>query len=264
MKFPFHWLCGVLLLAGLGLGGCLPVAQSQSDEEREPHYLTGKGRAEAMDYPGAIEAFEKALEVNPQSAAAHFELGWLFDQKEADPAAAIYHYDRYLKLRPNAGNAETIKARILGCKQDLARTVSLAPVTKEQQRQFEQLAEENKRLTEENKRQREELEKWRAAYAARGLSLTNRSGPTAQAPRSGPASGVTPEAPSGTAEVTAIARQTLVPAPGGRSYTVKPGETPVLIARKYGIKLEALMAANPGLNSRHMRVGQVLSIPAGK
>ncbi len=71
-----------------------------------------------MDYAGAIESFEKALEVNPRSGAAHFELGWLFKDKDPNPAAAIYHYEQYLKLRPKADNAETIRQHIFGLKQD--------------------------------------------------------------------------------------------------------------------------------------------------
>ena len=43
---------------------------------------------------------------DPRSGLAHFELGCLYDQ--ADPAAAIYHYEQYLKLAPKgplaAGN----------------------------------------------------------------------------------------------------------------------------------------------------------------
>ena len=48
----------------------------------------------------------------------------------------------------------------------------------------------------------------------------------------------------------------------GRTHTVKPGETPSLIARQYGVRLDALMAANPRLEPRRLRVGQALSIPA--
>ena len=46
-----------------------------------------------------------------------------------------------------------------------------------------------------------------------------------------------------------------------RTHTVASGETAVGIARKYGVKLGALQAANPGMNSTHIRVGQVLNIP---
>src|SRR5512137_2361023 len=89
-----------LLLASLVLSGCLPSAPS--DEEKEPYFMAGKSRVNTMDFKGAIDSFEKAVELNPKSASAHFELGWLYDQKESDPAAAVYHYERYLKLSPNS------------------------------------------------------------------------------------------------------------------------------------------------------------------
>jgi LysM repeat protein len=47
-----------------------------------------------------------------------------------------------------------------------------------------------------------------------------------------------------------------------RTHTVKAGETPTVIARKYGVKVDALMAANPRLEPRHLKVGQTLNIPA--
>ena len=42
---------------------------------------------------------------------------------------------------------------------------------------------------------------------------------------------------------------------------MKQGETPTMIARKYGVKVDALMSANPKLDPRRMHVGQVLAIP---
>src|SRR5438552_10261016 len=119
MRFSASLLRGAFtVLTGLALNACLPPAQSQSDEEREPHFLAGKSHISTLDYKGAIESFEKALEVNPQSAAAHFELACLFDRREPDPAAAIYHYRHYLDLRPNADNSEIVNQRILACKQE--------------------------------------------------------------------------------------------------------------------------------------------------
>src|SRR5580692_10532487 len=148
MTFSARLIRGALLLwSSMVLTGCVPAGPSQVDEEREPHFLTGKRRVSEMDYKGAIEAFEKALEVNPKSAMAHYELGLLLESEkgEIDPAAAIYHFEQYLKLRSGAGNAEIIQQQILACKQQLAQTVSLGPVTEKQQKEFEQLAEENRR-----------------------------------------------------------------------------------------------------------------------
>ena len=125
------------MAAGVALNGCSSSDQSQLDEEKEPHFVLGKGRVNAMDYQGAIEAFEQSLEANPHSAAAHFELGWLYDEKAPDPAAAIYHYEQYLKLYPNAENAEVIRQRIDGCKQQLAKDMLTLPSAPAAQQQLE-------------------------------------------------------------------------------------------------------------------------------
>lgn len=242
-----------LLLAGFLLSGCLP--SNPREEEKEPHFLAGRSRVNSLDFKGAIESFEKALEANPKSAQAHFELGWLFDQKEPDPASAIYHYERYLKLSPNSGKEEMVKTRISACKQQLAQNVSLAPGMEKQQRDLEQLAEENRKL-------REDLEKWRA-YASRLQSSTNQPGtvlpgaPVAQA--SG--SGLTTAARTATPDITSPGRSRTPTATNPRTHLVKAGETPTVIARKYGIKVDALMAANPRLDPRRLHVGQVLNIP---
>ena len=248
--FRIAWL----LLAGLALSGCLP--SSSRDEEKEPYFLAGKSRVNTMDFKGAIDSFEKAVEVNPQSAPAHFELGWLYDEKDTNAAAAIYHYERYLKLSPNSGKEDVVKTRILACKQQLAQTVSLGPVTEKQTREFEQLVEENKRL-------HEDVEKWRA-YAARLQELTNQIGTVSPATRlvqplvssQSVAAGASPP------NLANPGRTPVAPAATARKHIVKAGETPSLIARRYGVRVEALMAANPGLNSRRLQVGQALTIPA--
>lgn len=231
--------------------GCLPSGQSLVDEQKEPHFLAGKSRVNALDYKGAIESFERALEVNPKSASAHFELGWLSDQKDSDPASAIYHYDHYLKLRPNAGNAETIRTRILACKQELARTVSLGPLTQTMQKEWEQLAEQNKRL-------REELDSLRRGQPQAGqtsappiaMSLPQTARPNT------PSKGAVKES-----NASGIARQA-APAAFAQRHTVKAGETATLIAKRYGVRVEALMAANPGLEPRRLQVGQALFVPS--
>jgi LysM repeat protein len=237
-----------LVLASLALSGCLPSAPS--DEEKEPYFMAGRSRVNTMDFKGAIDSFEKAVELNPKSAAAHFELGCLYDQREPDPAAAIYHYERSLKLRPNSVKQEVIKTRILACKQQLAQTVSLGLVTEKQQRELEQLLEETKRL-------RGDLEKWRA-HALWLQSLTNQSG------TGSPARRVVPPTTASTSlsNPGTSSRPPVTPAVSSRTHIVKTGETPTVIARKYGLKVDALMTANPGLDPRRLRIGQALTIPA--
>jgi tetratricopeptide (TPR) repeat protein len=244
----------LVFLVVLSLGGCLPSSQSQIEEEKEPHFLAGRSGLNTMDYRGAIEEFEKALEANPHSASAHFQLGWLYEEKEPDPAAAIYHYEQFLKLRPNSDNAEVIRQHIANCKQDLAKTILPLPVTPGMQHEFEQLAEENKRL-------RDELEKWRA-YASRLHASTNPPLAPAGSSSAGPTASITTVPPSAAAQTaTADRRSPAGPGPG-HVYVVKAGDSPYSIARKNGVKLEALLAANPGIDPRRLPIGQTLNLPS--
>ena len=65
----------LLLLATVALTACSPSASSLSDEEREPHFQAGKSRVSALDYKGAIQSFEKALEANPADQESRYALG---------------------------------------------------------------------------------------------------------------------------------------------------------------------------------------------
>jgi LysM repeat protein len=243
-----------LLLASLVLSSCLPSAPR--DDEKEPYFLAGKSRVNTRDFNGAIESFEKAVEVNPRSAAAHLELGWLYDQKDPNPAAAIYHYERFLKLSPNSGKDELVKTHILACKQQLAQTVSLGPVTASLQRELEKLLVENKGLHDQVEGLRAEV--------ARLQAVTNQTGAGSLLSRPAPptVSGQSMAAATSPSNPANPGRASVPPAAGVRTHLVKAGETPIVIARKYGVRMEALKAANPRLDERHLQVGQALTIPA--
>ena len=175
--------------------------------------------------------------------------------KKPDPAAAIYHWQQFLKLRPNYPNAETIKQHITNCKQDLAKAVLPLPIAPSMQRKFEQLAEENNRL-------QEEVEKWKIYASRLQLAATQPqpSGPAGD-PQTLPAAQPPQTAPV-QENVTAPVQPQPVPASVTRTHKVESGETPYSIARKYGVKLNSFMAANPGLEPRKLRVGQTVNIPS--
>lgn len=246
-------------------GGCLPSGSNPLEEQREPHFLTGKSRVNSMDYEGAVEAFEKAVEVNPRSASAHFELGLLCENNQQDFAAAIYHFDRYLKLRPKDEYAEVVLQRIVACKQELAKSVSLAPLSQSMQKELERYSSENRDL-------KQKLEAWQAYYTANGGRGTTPANPLETMPpvyvppanpQLQPPTRATTAPPPTTRTATAPQQTPAKPVRIlTRSYAVKSGETPASIARKYGVKLDVLMAANPGLNPSRLRVGQTLVVPA--
>ena len=245
----------------IGLGGCTP-GQGQGDEEKEPHFVLGQSRVNAMDYRGAIEAFEESLEVNPRSAAAHYQLAMLYDEKVPDPAAAIYHYQEYLKLDPDAGNADIIRQRIYACKQQLAADVMPLPSTPEAQQQLEKLAEQNRQLQDEVNKLQDDLNKWRAYYASQQATAKTESAsaPTPAAPPPTPTQAVQSISPQPAAANGSRPERAATVAP--RTYTVVAGETAIGIARKLEIKFSALEAANPGVNLSRIRTGQVLNLPA--
>lgn len=242
------WRAGPAVFLGLVLCGCLPNQPVATDEEKEPQFLIGRSRVNAMDFSGAIDAFEQALAMNPRSAAAHLELGWLQAEKESDPAAAIYHYQKFLELRPAANNAETIRQQIFRLKQELAKAALPIPPSTEMQRQLEQLTEEKRQLQDEVDRLRQAL--------LQAVPTNNRPNSVLRSPV---VNNATPNPPVNPRNIRQ-APPPLAPVPS-RAHRVQSGDTLVSIARKYGVKLESLQAANPSLNPRRMQIGQSVVIP---
>ncbi|HEX4349950.1 MAG TPA: LysM peptidoglycan-binding domain-containing protein [Verrucomicrobiae bacterium] len=275
MSFFGKWNSVLLAAAFLvAAAGCSPMDQGSMDEEKEPHYVLGKSRVNAMNYTGAIEAFEESLEADPHSAQAHYQLAMLYENQESDPAAAIYHYQQYLKYDPGTENAEIINQHIASCKQQLASDVLQLPSAPAAQHQLENLTEENRRL-------HDQLSQWQAYYAAQQAAAKTNP-PTPQLNYSAPPQGAQPQNTSQTpddttsqsATVTAISSRTLGTTSSShrtasppssartRTHTVSAGETLASIARKQGISLASLESANPAVNPRKLKAGQVLNLPA--
>jgi len=249
--------------------GCSPTAETRLDEQQNPHFKAGKDKLSALDYRGAIESFERAVEDNPRSVLAHFELGVLFEQHANDYAAALYHYNKALKLRPNDNPADIIRQRIPGCKQELLKADSLAIVNPTALRETERLREENVALRKQIELLQAHLagrppEGGSGGQVARAREIS--SSPAAAAASTGRTNdplrldaGIGGRGP--TAGASNRERSTATGAGRGRTHTVKTGETPFAISRQYRIKLDLLLSANPGLDPKRIRVGQVLNIP---
>jgi LysM repeat protein len=239
--------CLTLILL-LGLFGCDSGPETSLDEQKDPHYLNGRNRVSSQDYAGAIDEFEKALQANPRSASAHFELAWLNEEQMKDYAAAIYHYEQHLKLRPNSDYAERAKDHIRACKMDLVKNEVLAPVNQGMQRDLDRLGAENLLL----KRQLEALQ---AQLAARPSTPINTSvaNVASSEPTPIPQTRVTnSESHNSTAQATTSRPKT---------HLVKSGETITAIAARYNVKLSSFLAANPKADPRRLKVGQTLVIP---
>lgn len=252
----------------LGFSGCSPTAESQLDEQKNPHYLAGREKIGALDYKGAIESFERAIEDNPRSALAHFELGVLLETRENDYAGALYHYNKAIKLRPNGHPAETIRQRIPGCKQELVKADSLQIINPTVLKETENLRVENQSLRKQIEALQNHIAMRPPASAPEPASGPGvRDSTPAPVPPSTNGSAFQPRSDAGNSirGTTPPAQGRPAPAPAsgarGRTHTVKTGDTPSSISRQYRVKLTALLAANPSLDPKRLRVGQVLNIP---
>lgn len=49
----------------------------------------------------------------------------------------------------------------------------------------------------------------------------------------------------------------------GPTYTIRPGDTLFSLARTLGTTVQAILAANPGINPNFLEVGQILCLPTG-
>lgn len=102
--------------------------------------------------------------------------------------------------------------------------------------------------------------------AACGGSATPRpstaasAGPSASAGRQAPSSSAGPD---GSAAPTSAAPASAGPAGSSQIYVVKKGDNPTTIAKKFGVTVKALMAANPQVTDpTKLKIGQKLTIPA--
>jgi LysM repeat protein len=247
------------------------------DERKDSYFLTGQSRQNSMDYRGAAEAFERALEVNPRSASAHFELGLLYEQKLNDGVispeerdrnyvTAIYHFEKHLQLRPHSNHAETIRNRIKSCKFELAKSGSFTLTAGQFHQEFEKLSRENQALRQEVVQLQTQLAVQSAQRAQLQDTPVRQPPPAAELPvvRVPESPRQNPVNPPRTERGSTVPQrpQTFQPASfPARSYEVRAGDTMASIARRHGISLTALQAANPGVQPSRIKPGQRLIIP---
>ncbi len=106
----------VLVLAvglALALAGCSAPTESLDDREREhPMMTTAMEKERAGDEQAAIELYKTMIARTPDMARPHLALAFLLDKPGRDPAKAVYHYQRYLELRPDTEKHDMLAARI--------------------------------------------------------------------------------------------------------------------------------------------------------
>ena len=274
----------LLILAGLFGGGCSPDTFLAADEDRERNFQRAREAERLGDYEGAAEFYERAIEKNPRAAAVHLGYASLCEGSLRRHADAVYHYQRYLRLRtgdPKDPKAEDIRRRITNCTEQLATSVPLVIRSETIARDLAAVRGENLVLrgqvtqliagvahwSNEWQRTSQLLQQAMSGGSGSGGGLGTGtgtgSGGMTRWGGAAPDRGVT--SPSRGVTNMAKALRGLTGATRGgptfRVHRVQAGETLERVARRYGTTAAAIQRANPQVRPRHMPVGTVLRIP---
>lgn len=128
-------LIAVVAIA-LGFAGCGDDGrQSYATETDEPYYRQAEQMKRSNRQQEALSAYLKVIEKRGDDAPeSHLEAGLIYLQHIRDPIAAIYHFRKYLSLRPNSAQAPLVKQRIDAAIRDFARTLPAQPLESQLQR----------------------------------------------------------------------------------------------------------------------------------
>ena len=225
-----------IFIALLALVGCDKDARTlEEKEERNPLIKSGQAYVELKEWEKAEEAFKQAIENNPRMARPHLDLALIYQQYKVDYIYAIYHYDRYLELRPDTEKADFIREQRNRVEEALAHHYI------NQSAEVQEMAEGFRRFQQENIKLNQRL-------AARPKMVPK------------------PALEKSVSETVPKNAKPLVSAPNSpQVYTVLSGDTLTKIAKKFyenGDYIKIYEANKDRMKSPgDLRVGQTLVIP---
>lgn len=258
----------LILLAGSVFTGCQPRESLPfTSEVDEPHYRRGSQLLKAGRTQEALAAFLKVIEKRGSDAPeSHLEVGLLYLQNIKDPIAAIYHFRKFLELRPNSPQSELVRQRIETATKEFARTLPAQPL--EGQLQRLELMELVEKLQGENFQLKEEVSRLRGLPSSSRPLVWGVHTPLASEPDVLPATPVTPIGPPRSATSTQPpAMQPATNPPGTvRIHVVRQGDTLYRLSTHYygsGNRWREIFSANRDvMNSEtDLRIGIQLKIP---
>ena len=259
--------CVLACLAGVlvfGPRGCSDFFEQESVyvETEDESFTRGRELASAGRNTEAMEEFGKIIRAHPDAAAeSNFEVG-LLAFRQGDYPLAIYHFRRYMTLRPDAGTQtrervvgliDSAQKRFLQEMLPMLRSgdASAGGISVELENKYRAVTAENEALKREIAALRERLAQSAVAPA-----------PVAAAP----AAAVRAEAVPAPAQVAAQAPAEPQRAPVPATHTVQSGDTLSKISLKYYgtsarwreiYEMNRVSMKDPG----SLKVGMVLKLP---
>jgi tetratricopeptide (TPR) repeat protein len=258
---------GILVFASCSRNDDSPY----TTETDEPAYQRGKSLEKQGREQEALSDFLKIIAKRGEDAPeSQLEAGLLYEQHIKDPIAAIYHYQKYLELRPNSPQADLVRQRIGACMRDFARKLPGQPLGVDMAQP--DLNDIVARLQKENDELKAELAAARAAQSAPpGVAATDVTPPPAvvETPERSAPNRVADDAPVITRAPPVSAppsRPAAANAAAGRVHTVAQGDTLMNISQRYygtRSKYHDIFAANRDVmkNEHDLKIGMQLKIP---
>jgi len=89
------------------------------DDEGEIHYNMGNVFFQKGMYKRALDEYRMAVKLMPDNPNAHFNLAYVSSEYTMDQKSALHHYRQYLRLNPQAIDANLVKEKILEAELDM-------------------------------------------------------------------------------------------------------------------------------------------------
>ncbi|MFH1477959.1 MAG: LysM peptidoglycan-binding domain-containing protein [Verrucomicrobiota bacterium] len=245
------WIMTAALAVGL-LAGCTSQVHEQDAQEfNYPAIRKARAKLREGDKQSALALLNRAIDEKPKLAQAHLEAAQLYDNYDHNYVRAIFHYERYLELRPQTEKREMIEGFIRKAK--IAFAASVVEQTPGLDKKVQALQEDNDRLKRDLRQVRENLARRIAAPAMQSPAADGP--PIVQPAIAGSAMGPATDAAPASVNKTA-----------GTQYRVQRGDTLSTVAarvyhnpRKWKLIYDANRETLGG--SQKLKTGQMLVIP---
>ena len=141
----------LLIVSVIFCGACSSSDLSLVEETEERQFKSAKDFQSQGRYEDALITYLGLISVRRESPESHLEVGYIYLQTLKDPIRAIYHFDRYLDLKPESERTIQVKQLIETAKLEFLRQLPTKPFQAEVDRMdlleiIEKLKKENSEL----------------------------------------------------------------------------------------------------------------------
>ena len=141
----------LLIVSVIFCGACSSSDLSLIEETEERQFKSAKDFQSQGRYEDALITYLGLISVRRESPESHLEVGYIYLRTLKDPIRAIYHFDRYLDLKPESERTIQVKQLIETAKLEFLRQLPTKPFQAEVDRMdlleiIEKLKKENSEL----------------------------------------------------------------------------------------------------------------------